>query len=1273
MLCSSRTDRQTHTKVNTEDTLSWFPELFLQPNIKDRSNNNVMKVLFCIYFSPQSSSSLPGFNNLKSVMMKHVASFQQDEEMRASKAQQLQHINSWIESVGRYAMEIQPDLDVPLCDSLPDNKDYNFSSVATTTTTTTNNNGNSNYHDITHNQGAGGDQHADLQYNHQPRFEENIMPVQVVGAFKEPSRGGGSVSPKPICSTQPNVIKPQAVLHVSPSMSSPPPSAPNLQMVQPANPVVSRREEIDDNFGFEPPYETLSKHAPSDRISSPLREEGDGNYVYPSSSNTSNSAYPMSPESESVHKKKENAKFFKSFLKRDPKRSNQEDGNQPSYSISTNLHKGGSTPFNKLRNTFVQKLSGSSSGLKKTASDAPVMLVPSHQDVPPKPPKGFIPAESESRHDEGNKPTNHNYEEKKGNYVEYQNYYYPGHPRRDVVTSANKQTEHDGKKSHMLSNIKDGHDSLPSTISSVNSYQDNAAVKNYSMNIRVGDANISDRNPVQKGSSYNQKCSVNDMNNNVDGNKSSKTSKARQRAAIALGSNMSISEVYGKATEAAHAEGQRVNVVVEDEAEASAAQEAEGGVQGDPTSSSNVWTNSPEPKWVKANAVPVYKAKIIPNYENQMKLSPYLERGVRGQAEAPQQPPSHDPHTANSSDVYRQELQRKSEQFIGGGMYPTLSQVKGKPSYIPGMPTSYTVLPPKPINYHASPIIVSNSAHAGSSSSVDTTGFTKAGHSVLRHSNSHGEHDGNKNNPHFVVSPDGRLQMEPAAKMPKSDERHQDVPVSSYRRSASAHSVLDKDRDDRRGMDNMQISPYNSSEGRRSRKDNAQVKITPTSHATRNSHSKVVGNLADRFDKPVSNPMAIGLLDIDDKPPSMTSTPVARRKNTVTSGSGDAQNPGQRHPEEEGRSRSNGNFSSPHSGQPSDKHRQYDQQHAQNPHQSKSQTVAPFLVKSSPQHHPSQNSHNYNNIDGGFNSPQARHKTHPQTSRSQDLAVQSSGNPQDHIINAGNLEHAGRHSRDPLMKHSGQNNYGETHIQSPVSSNFSVTPRDRPHHSDHHSRSSSSKRSPHTPSSQNQSHTPSSIGQGQSSSQGGQNTPSSLNHRQSKASLLASPLATSSASSQISNYQSPFLPKPEAQYPTLEEVQQTFERDQQVAYPHQQSFQPDPQQHSSHNHNQHPTQHSAHANYSSQQLPHNSQLYNSPNHYNNSNNNQFSSPSAGSNEKHFQKSPSNNYESYKYSEELRRASKSTNSAFERPLKNNSLPYSRQPGAMAVVKPTVMHL
>ena len=35
-----QTDGQTHTKVNTEDTLSGFQEFFLQPIIKERSNKH---------------------------------------------------------------------------------------------------------------------------------------------------------------------------------------------------------------------------------------------------------------------------------------------------------------------------------------------------------------------------------------------------------------------------------------------------------------------------------------------------------------------------------------------------------------------------------------------------------------------------------------------------------------------------------------------------------------------------------------------------------------------------------------------------------------------------------------------------------------------------------------------------------------------------------------------------------------------------------------------------------------------------------------------------------------------------------------------------------------------------------------------------------------------------------------------------------------------------------------------------------------------------------
>ena len=45
VLCSPCAERHTDTKVNTEDTLSAFQEYFLQPIIKDRSNNCMTCIL----------------------------------------------------------------------------------------------------------------------------------------------------------------------------------------------------------------------------------------------------------------------------------------------------------------------------------------------------------------------------------------------------------------------------------------------------------------------------------------------------------------------------------------------------------------------------------------------------------------------------------------------------------------------------------------------------------------------------------------------------------------------------------------------------------------------------------------------------------------------------------------------------------------------------------------------------------------------------------------------------------------------------------------------------------------------------------------------------------------------------------------------------------------------------------------------------------------------------------------------------------------------------
>ena len=44
----SQTDRQTDTKVNTEDTLSGFQEFFILPIIKDRSKKKLVQVMILV-------------------------------------------------------------------------------------------------------------------------------------------------------------------------------------------------------------------------------------------------------------------------------------------------------------------------------------------------------------------------------------------------------------------------------------------------------------------------------------------------------------------------------------------------------------------------------------------------------------------------------------------------------------------------------------------------------------------------------------------------------------------------------------------------------------------------------------------------------------------------------------------------------------------------------------------------------------------------------------------------------------------------------------------------------------------------------------------------------------------------------------------------------------------------------------------------------------------------------------------------------------------------
>jgi hypothetical protein len=172
-----------------------------------------------------------------------------------------------------------------------------------------------------------------------------------------------------------------------------------------------------------------------------------------------------------------------------------------------------------------------------------------------------------------------------------------------------------------------------------------------------------------------------------------KDSRSRSRAPIALnlGSNMSISDAYNRGHDAENRD--RLSL---DRAAQGPFSEDRKGPQQDSAPAPPLPAQPSNADWkrVKANPVPVYKAKLIPNYENQTKLDPRKEAGIRGLAEAVTHPPAqqqqqqqqqqpgsqHFSQPSNSSDVYRQELQRKSEMYVHSYPQSPLSPTTSPPS-----------------------------------------------------------------------------------------------------------------------------------------------------------------------------------------------------------------------------------------------------------------------------------------------------------------------------------------------------------------------------------------------------------------------------------------------------------------------------------------------------------------------------------------------------------------------------------------------------------------
>ncbi|CAG5124885.1 unnamed protein product [Candidula unifasciata] len=882
------------------------------------AHRNLAKAKFNADLSSKSQlscSSVPGFNSLRSAMMKHVAVFQEDEEMRTCKAQQLQHINSWIQSVGKYTLEMQSEGASSSLD-----KDYIGQQLVPQ----------ERKHQQPHLQESELN-HSSPPYQNEtfaePRnnkavtnlgrqLEQEDKPVPDLRAVQQNKIGRNDTdipqapsSPKPINATPPDVLRPRATIH--PALKQQANSATSsefhiarpMMMFQANSPgMQSHRKNSgsypDDNFGFEPLYESLS-HYSRNYHNPEMNEESscpqDGVQGLTSSGSTLT-------DHDNIQKK--NSNFFKSLLKRDQIRGPlHEEHSQVSP------HRNVSTPFRKVKHTFAQKFSANGNA-KNSNSVSPKNYPISHQNMGneiPSKPQTRASSKPDSYYMTDKSAFNNVTDVKERDSVDYQNICFPDQPRKEVLNHADTPDSlevHPDRSERIF--YRDGHESFPSTISSLQSvrgrsrpfFQENAF---YRRDVALGSHDAFHKGP-------NEEAIVSDKGpTNSSENRTEPTNQSRMRAPIAIGSNMSISEAYAKGAE--HDQTQ-----MSGNHDFQPPQSAFSEVNQEKITVIND-RNSSDPKWIKASLVPVYKAKVIPNYENQSKYDPRFEGGVRGQATGMIQH-VHVPQVSISSDVYRQELQKKSEQYLGGGIYPTLSLTSGGSGSLRGSGStgaSYTILPPKSNHYQALPITLpqntqkapENNSHMYPQSSNNTMPET----SQLKVSNQTYGHRNNPENGEAVSTSDySPKDLRHNIEGTKSNSRRksevakgQSLPVDAGKgrtafvnnipvyRSSSAHSILDRDNEFRK-EDRKFHSAYArtesqpEAEGHISRKDTAGKKTTATTHRAqspvRGEAPKSVTSLIDKFEKgtDLNNP-GIGLLDISDKPPSMTSTPVVKRRN----------------------------------------------------------------------------------------------------------------------------------------------------------------------------------------------------------------------------------------------------------------------------------------------------------------------------------------------------------------------------------------------------------
>ncbi|XP_046342354.2 uncharacterized protein LOC124123129 isoform X2 [Haliotis rufescens] len=465
-----------------------------------------------------------------------------------------------------------------------------------------------------------------------------------VARYTSQQQRSHSPSPKPMTSTPPNVHKPLAINKTSPET-----------VEQVVKPVPAERTA---NYENQPRY--VANYENQEQAYESLNKARMNNVRSVPSTAATPSTHAQEP--------KKNGPFsLKSWLKRDQRSDDEQiqssvqnttPAQQPKPTTSGN-------PFGKLRNTVVQKFSNSNSAKKSPESEGGRREREVSRDR-------WAQSDQESterKHRDGRRSRRD--EEKKRHEAEKRDKELRGHGVHgghsgqappDPIQVFQDKLSRDYQNLNYESPVSrtsthSGNQSVPSTLSSIRS-RDQSPSK-YEVARAARDRHGSGQRHVQPVSAFSDHPGASDENNNKNTAKVSPQSgssyRTRDRAPIALGSNISISDAYTRAHDDL----------------------APPGPPGPPdaTDASVGHLSNVDSKWVKATAVPVYKAKLIPNYENQTKLDPRFDGpGVRGQAEPVVL--SHHHQESTTSDDYRHILQRKSEMYVSPGYGTTQNMQK---------------------------------------------------------------------------------------------------------------------------------------------------------------------------------------------------------------------------------------------------------------------------------------------------------------------------------------------------------------------------------------------------------------------------------------------------------------------------------------------------------------------------------------------------------------------------------------------------------------------